>query len=156
MICFLRPHLLCFSHSSRWLAQGREKETERAEGRPGERAAISQGLMFPWQSRLRWDKRERCGRGQWGVGGVGYSWLKAKRINHTHTLTCMGTHNRSVMVECICVTDRQVRGLVVTWLSVELCHSYLLWPLTSIPPRPLCVFLWCIHTNVNAQAIGEK
>lgn len=46
--------------------------------------------------------------------------------SHTYTHTCMGTNNHSVMVECLCVTDRQVRGLAVTWLSVELCHSYLL------------------------------
>lgn len=46
--------------------------------------------------------------------------------SHTHAHTCMGTNNQSVMVECVCVTDRQVRGLLVTWLSVELCHSYLL------------------------------
>lgn len=110
--------------------------------------------MFPWQTWLRWDKGAR-----WCVcmGGWGFDRRQSASITHTYTHTCMGTNNHPVMVECVCVTDRQVRGLVVTWLSVELCCSYLLWPLTSIPPQPLCEFLWCIYTNVNVgQLQGEK
>lgn len=160
MICFLRPHLLCFSHSSRWLAQGREKETERAEGRLGEHAAISQGLMFPWWPRLRWDKRYWW----WWCWACKVDGRQSTSITHTHTRArayarthaLMGPNNHSVMVECVCVTDRQVRGLLVTWLSAELCHSYLLWPLTSIPPQLLCAPLWCIYTNANAQATEGK
>lgn len=103
-----------------------------------------------------------------GGGGVGRVKLMEGKVHqsHTHTHTrarayarthaLMGPNNHSVMVECVCVTDRQVRGLLVTWLSAELCHSYLLWPLTSIPPQLLCAPLWCIYTNANAQATEGK
>lgn len=88
MICFLRPHLLCFSHSSRWLAQGREKETERAGW---ESAPLSaKAPVFLWQSRQRWDDREGSTTRWSGMEG----W-KAKRINHTQTRTYthMGMNN---------------------------------------------------------------
>lgn len=155
MICFLRPHLLCFSHSSRWLAQGREKETERAEARLGERAAIS------YKASCSFDTPDWGGTGGVSDGiGVGVKLMEGKaHQSHasTHTHTHMHGHKQSVvMVECICVTGRQVRGLLVTWLRAELCHSYLLWPLTSIPPQPLCALLWCIYVHGNAQATGKK
>lgn len=96
-------------------------------------------------------KRDRVGRGPAGrerrylprphvsltvqteVGQEGVRWKEGVKLKgskahqsqtYIHTHRCMGTNNHSVMVECLCVTERQVRGLMVTWLSVELCHSY--------------------------------
>lgn len=145
MICFLRPHLLSFSHRSRWLAQV-EGKSNRIR-----RVCCYHTEASCFLDSLNCGGTRRCMAVSVPVRLCGWVVETRPSASITQTHTFMGTNNLSVMVEWVCVTDRQVRGLVVTWLSTELCQSYLLWPLTSIPPQPLCDFLWCIYINPNAQ-----
>ena len=103
MICFLRPHLLCFSHSSRWLAQGREKETERAEGRPGRarRYLPRPHVSLTVQTEVG---QEGASEAVWGGGGDVDGRQSA---SITHTRTHMHGHKQSVGDGWVRLCDRQ-------------------------------------------------